>query len=206
LEVAIIDYGMGNLRSVANALESLDVVPTITADPADLRRAKRIILPGVGAFGKGMANLRSGGWIDVLNDEVMGKRKPFAGFCLGMQLLGSVGFEHGRHEGLGWIGGSVERLEAADPSIRIPHIGWNETRLVKSDGLYRDMGATATFYFVHSYVLRPEDDGVVSGVAEHGTSFVASVETGNIVATQFHPEKSQRGGLGVIRNFLAMQA
>ncbi len=205
MKLAIIDYGMGNLRSVANAVEAVGGLATIVSEPARLREAERIILPGVGAFGRGMQNLRSGGWIEVLEEEVLGKRKPLAGFCLGMQLLADVGFEHGRHDGLGWIRGSVRRLETGDPALRVPHIGWNDTRLAKKDRLYRGLADSETFYFVHSFVFEPEDAAVVSGTADHGVRFVASVEAGNIVATQFHPEKSQRAGLMVIKNFLALE-
>jgi glutamine amidotransferase len=202
----IVDYGMGNLRSVANAFAAAGCEATISRDPADLRRARRIVLPGVGAFGDGMANLRTAGWIDALDAAVRGKGTPFIGLCLGMQLLAATGTEHGHHEGLGWIPGAVVRLPSGDPSIRIPHIGWNDVRLTKRDGLFAGLGDGATFYFVHSYAFDVRDGALVSGVCTHGVDFAASLEAGNVFATQFHPEKSQRAGLQVLRNFLRITA
>ncbi|HEY9619563.1 MAG TPA: imidazole glycerol phosphate synthase subunit HisH [Crinalium sp.] len=200
--VAIIDYGMGNLRSVANAISSLNYSVLITNEPKALTEASHIILPGVGAFGDAMHNLQTQGWISVLETEVREKGKPFLGICLGMQLLATLGTEYGEHKGLDWISGTVERLEPLDDSIRIPHIGWNDAKLLKKDGLYVGLKDTPTFYFVHSYVLVPEDKSVVSSITSHGLDFVSGIEVGNIYATQFHPEKSQKAGLSVLRNFL----
>ncbi|HEX7900449.1 MAG TPA: imidazole glycerol phosphate synthase subunit HisH [Planctomycetota bacterium] len=203
---AILDYGMGNLRSVANACEALGSPARVARRPEELRDADRIILPGVGAFGDAMANLRSGGWIAALEEEVRGRGKPFLGLCLGMQLLATTGTEFGRHAGLGWIPGVAERLEPADASLRVPHMGWNRVLAEKRDGLLAGVGEGADFYFVHSYVLRPDDPSVVTGRCVYGAAFAAVVERGNIQATQFHPEKSQKAGLTVLGNFLRRQA
>jgi len=202
-DVGIIDYGMGNLRSVANAFESLDRSTRILANPAETGMCDRIVLPGVGAFGDGMKNLRERGWIPVLEEAVLRGGKPFIGLCLGMQLLATTGTEHGTFDGLNWISGSVMRMQPPDATIRIPHIGWNDVEVVKTGGLYGGVTKAPTFYFVHSYAFLPDDPEVISGYANHGGRFVASVERGNLFATQYHPEKSQKDGLQVLRNFLA---
>ncbi len=202
-DVGIMDYGMGNLRSVANAIEALGRSARILAEPDEIATCARIILPGVGAFGDGMKNLRERGWIPALEDAVLGQGKPFIGLCLGMQLLATTGTEHGDCSGLNWIPGTVHRLEAPDASIRIPHIGWNEVEVVKRDGLYRDFAKSPVFYFVHSYALVPDAPEVVSAWCDHGVPFAASLESGNIFATQYHPEKSQKDGLHILQNFLA---
>lgn len=202
--VMIIDYGMGNLRSVMNAFESLGCPAQVVHHSEELRMGERIVLPGVGAFGDGMNNLRAGGWLEALEEEVKQKGKLFLGLCLGMQLLATTGTEHGEYAGLGWIPGVAKRICTSDPMLRVPHIGWNDVRFVKRDGLYAGLGDSQTFYFVHSYVLSPTDPAVVSGLCVHGEEFVASVEADNIFATQFHPEKSQKAGLAVLRNLLAI--
>ncbi len=202
MHLIIIDYGMGNLRSVANAFEAIGCAVMISNTPADLRIADGIVLPGVGAFGDGMKNLQSAGWIDSLEEEVRQKRKPFLGICLGMQLLAATGTEHGDHNGLNWIPGIVKKILGKEHKIRVPHIGWNDVSFIKKEGLYKNMGDSQTFYFVHSYMLVPENPAIVSGVCSYGVDFAASVETDNIFATQFHPEKSHKAGLAVLKNFL----
>jgi glutamine amidotransferase len=202
VSIAIIDYGMGNLRSVANAVAVLGHEPRVTRDPDELRAAAGVVLPGVGAFGDGMTNLRSGGWIEAL-ERVRADERPFMGLCLGMQLLAETGTEHGRHTGLGWVKGEARRIEPDDPALRVPHIGWNDVRVIRKDGLYAGIDGSPTFYFVHSYVLCPDDPGVVTGVCSYGSEFAASLELGNVWATQYHPEKSQKAGLAVLANFLA---
>lgn len=199
--IGVINYGMGNLRSVVNAFTAVGAPVEIVHAPEDLRRTTHIVLPGVGSFGDGMSNLRSAGWVEALDEEVRRRGKPFLGICLGMQLLAGLGTEHGRFEGLGWIAGSALRLSTGEPPLRLPHIGWNDVRFVGRSRLYRGLGTTQAFYFVHSYALYPDDAAVVSGVCDYGTDFAASVEIGNIFATQFHPEKSHKAGLAVLRNF-----
>ena len=198
--IAIIDYGMGNLRSVFNAFQVLGIEASIANGPAGLREASGVVLPGVGAFGDGMRNLRERGFIEELERQVVVGGKPFLGLCLGLQLLGTRGFEHGENTGLGWIPGVVDRLVVPD-ALRVPHIGWNDTRFVKPDALFTGLGAAAAFYFIHSFVLVPEDPAVVTGVCDYGVDFVASVRRDNICATQFHPEKSHKAGLAVLRNW-----
>lgn len=202
--IGIINYGMGNLSSVLNAFSVLGAAPLIMETPAQLRDVERIVLPGVGAFGDGMANLRSGGWVSELEAAVLAEKKPFLGLCLGMQLLATQGTEHGEWTGLGWIPGAVRRLVPTDTSIRVPHMGWNDLEVTKANGLYRGM-TDAVCYFVHSYAFTPENPDVVSAFCTHGERFAASLEWRNIFATQYHPEKSQRSGLAVLRNFLTVE-
>ncbi len=204
MKVVIIDYKMGNLRSVQNAFSVLDCEAQIAKTPELLNKADKIVLPGVGAFGDGMANLQMYGWLEALESEVKQKGKPFLGLCVGMQVLASTGTEHGLTRGLKWIPGTVEKLESDEPTVRVPHIGWNDVRVTKKDGMYAGIGESPSFYFVHSYVLKPDDMSVVNGFCEHGAEFVASIEKDNIWATQYHPEKSQKSGLQVLRNFLRL--
>lgn len=203
-EIIIIDYSMGNLRSVENAFEAVGAAARISSDPRDLDRAPGIVLPGVGAFGDGMRNLREAGWVDALEREVRERGKLFLGLCLGMQLLASRGTEHGDHEGLGFTPGTVVRLSMNGAGVRVPHIGWNEVRFTTTAGLFEGLGEAEDFYFVHSYVLEPDDHGLVTGVCDHGGEFAASVALGNVFGTQFHPEKSQQAGLTVLRNFVRL--
>ena len=202
--IKIVDNKMGNLRSVYNAFNAIEQPAVIVHDPAELRDADAVILPGVGAFGDAITNLKEMGWLDALEEEVRSKQKPFLGICVGMQLLAANGTEHGLFKGMGWIPGRVERLQPPDPQHRIPHIGWNDVHFVKQDGLFSGLGDAADFYFVHSYALVPEDSDHVSATCTHGVEFTAAVERDNIYATQFHLEKSQNAGLTVLRNFVAL--
>lgn len=197
--ITIIDYGMGNLGSVFNAFHAIGVEAEITSDPTRLTHSSGIVLPGVGAFGDGMKNLKNSGFVDALNQIVIQDKRPFLGVCLGQQLLGSIGFEYGENPGLNWIPGPVQKLIATD-SLRLPHIGWNDVRVTKTDGLYKGLGDQATFYFVHTFALQA-DPSYVSGYCDYGTDFVASIEWENISATQFHPEKSHKTGLALLRNW-----
>jgi glutamine amidotransferase len=201
--IAIIDYGMGNLRSVYNAFQTLGRAATIVSKPEQLGDAWGIVLPGVGAFADGMHHLREWGFVEELDRQVLRGGKPFLGLCLGMQLLATTGFEHGENPGLNWIQGTVERIRFPNgiEKLRIPHIGWNEVRFAKNVGLYAGLGDCQSFYFVHSFVLKPNDPCVVSGTCDYGIDIVASVEFDNIAATQFHPEKSHKAGLAVLRNW-----
>lgn len=202
--IAIIDYGAGNLRSVVNAFEALGQRPQITSDPSDLEKARAIVLPGVGAFGEGMEHLRRLNLVEALNQEVLGKGKPYLGICLGLQFLAEVGLEHGRHEGLGWIRGRVEHLRPNGSEYRVPHIGWNEVEVRRDASLFERLEDGPVFYFVHSYHLVPEETDKNSVVATswHGQAITAAVQKGNIYGVQFHPEKSQRSGLALLRNFV----
>jgi glutamine amidotransferase len=202
MKIGLIDYGMGNIQSVINGFEAVKAELKVVCGPDELSDVDAVVLPGVGAFGDGIKNLRARGFDSALREHVLEDGKPLLGICLGLQLLASSSSEHGKHEGLGWIPGEVQRLtNSGDSSIRIPHIGWNDVEVINDQGLYEGMSRAPIFYFVHSYAFRPEDQSVVSGYCCHGDEFAASVEHKNIMATQYHPEKSQKDGLKVLSNW-----
>lgn len=202
--VAIVDYGMGNLDSVARAIEECGGSPVVTDRAAEIESATHIVLPGVGAFGDGIRNLRARGLDEILREHAVVGGIPFLGICLGMQLLGSRGFEGGVTEGLGWIEGEVRRLEAAGEDHRIPHIGWNEVAFTRTSPLFAGVDTGHDFYFVHSYHLVCHDKEDVLAVTSYCGGFVSAIARGRIYGVQFHPEKSQRLGFQVLRNFLAV--
>jgi glutamine amidotransferase len=194
--VAVLDYGMGNLRSVARAVEHAGGDPVVTSDAAEVDRADALVVPGVGAFAACMANLRATG-LDRATVAFAESGRPLVGVCLGMQVLFDHG-EEGDADGLGLLRGDVVRLPA---DVKVPHMGWNEVEWTGRHPLVRGIGSGTRFYFVHSYACRPADD-VVVGQAEHGTRFPAVVAAGNLFATQFHPEKSGEAGLEIYRNLV----
>jgi len=207
--VALIDYGSGNLRSAEKALgraakeRGLAREIVVTSDPAVAAQANRIVLPGVGAFADCMGGLtRLPGMVEALREAVLVKKVPFLGICVGMQLMASVGREFGDHKGLNWINGEVVRMTPSDPALKIPHMGWNELRFVKNHILFADLDSGSHAYFVHSYVFRPADKANLWATTEYGGVVAAVVGQGNIVGTQFHPEKSQAAGLTFLGNFL----
>ena len=211
MTVAIIDYGSGNLRSAAKSfaraaadsgLSGVDVI--VTSDPDAVRRASRIVLPGVGAFADCRAGLMAlDGMVDALNEAVIDKATPFFGICVGMQLMATVGHEHGEHPGLDWIAGSVEPLQPTDKTLKIPHMGWNELRLTGTrHPLFDGLDGGPHTYYVHGYHLQCSNPDHVLATADYGGPVTAAVGRDNMVGTQFHPEKSQRVGLHLIGNFL----
>lgn len=199
--IAIIDYGMGNKYSVFNALDYLGIDCLITNKKEEIEKCDRIILPGVGAFGAAMEILESTGLKEVLDDEVLKKGKPFLGICLGMQLVAEYGYEKGCFKGLGWIKGEVEKLETNDLNLKIPHVGWNDIIIKKDSILLQGIKKEKAFYFVHSYVFKPNDENEVIASCNYGQQFTAVLEKDNIFVTQFHPEKSQKNGLILLENF-----
>lgn len=202
VNVAIINYEFGNVRSVANALESLGASVQISRDAEVLQSADALILPGVGAFGDGMANLRRFGLISTLEELVLVQKKPFLGICVGMQLLAKTGFEGGEQAGLGWIDAEVIRFET--DGLKVPHVGWNDVRTTSNSKLLGNIEEIHSYYFLHSYHLRCYGMANVTGVCEYGVEFPAVMEQGNIFAVQFHPEKSQKHGLQLLSNFLSL--
>jgi glutamine amidotransferase len=192
---------MGNLRSVAKALEAVGARVSISTNPEDLRKAERIVLPGQGAFRDCIANLRATGLIDALTEQVQQKGKPFLGICLGLQLLADVSHENGIFKGLGWFAGRVERLTVSDPNLKLPHIGWNDVAF-EDTPLAAGLKKTPIFYFDHSYHFVSQAPGLVVASCEYGGRFAAALQKDNIFAVQFHPEKSQEIGLRLLRNFL----
>jgi glutamine amidotransferase len=208
--LAVIDYGSGNLRSAERALiraaaeSGAAAEIRVTADPETVRRADRIVLPGVGAFADCMAGL-SGipGMIEAMEESVRRDARPFLGICVGMQLLASEGHEHGVHRGLGWIAGEVVRLAPAAPALKVPQTGWNELSFSRPDHpLLAGLDPGDHAYFVHSYHLRPQERGVALAETDYGGPVLAALAAGTIAGTQFHPEKSQRTGLRLLANFL----
>jgi imidazole glycerol-phosphate synthase subunit HisH len=200
-KIVIVDYGLGNLLSVARAfLEfSRESEVLVTGDPTALKGASHIVLPGVGNFRAGMENLTRTGLVQSLEEEVLGKEKPFLGICLGMQLLVKVGEEFGEHEGLGWIPGRVRQLDSG--KLPLPHIGWQDIEVVKESLLFPGGLAGKDYYFVHSFALEcPEE--YVTAFCTYGRRFPAAIHVNNIVATQFHPEKSRKAGLEILQNFV----
>jgi imidazole glycerol-phosphate synthase subunit HisH len=202
VSVAIIDYGMGNLGSVARALEELGATPFIAEHPQVLATAERLILPGVGAFGEAMSRLNGGGWTAAIRNEVAGG-KPLLGICLGMQLLASSSTEGGLSEGLNLVPGHVQRLDTLGCGERIPHVGWNGACLTARAGLlFEGIPDRTDFYFVHSFAMRAEREEDVLATVEYGVPLVASVARGHVFGTQFHPEKSSKAGFRILKNFL----
>lgn len=202
--VAVVDYGMGNRRSVQKALERAGVNAPLTSDPDDLRAADGLVLPGVGAFPTAMRNLRELGLVDLLREHGHAGR-PLLGICLGMQLLLDRSEELEPTEGLGLISGEVTRLDGGD--LRIPHIGWNHVSFPRPSPITRGLPeAGCPFYHVHTYVARPRDRGEVLGVCEYGEAFASILGRGNLFGVQFHPEKSSEHGLRLLSSFLALCA
>ena len=200
MTIALIDYGAGNLHSVHNALRAAGAHGVVvTSDAEVVRRADRIVLPGVGAFRACIEPLRAiPGMIDAMHEAVFDVGRPFLGICVGMQLLADAGEEFGRHEGLGWIPGTVRKIERADPAIKVPHMGWNDVVAARDHPLI----VPGEAYFLHSYHFEAADSADVVATSDHGGTLVAAVGRDNILGVQFHPEKSQAYGLATLTRFL----
>lgn len=201
--VAVVDHGLCNLDSVYRALEECGASPYVTCDPTELSSADRIVLPGVGAFARAMERLRNRRLDVALTNEVLDRGAPFLGICLGMQLLATRGHENGTTPGLGWIDADVLRLQPTSGE-RVPHMGWNEVRPVGRADLFRGIAPDSDFYFVHSYHVVPRESDLVAATTPYCDRFVAAVQQDHIFAVQFHPEKSQRAGFQLLRNFLSV--
>ena len=200
--LTIVDYRCGNSGSILNMLKKLGVPAVITSKPEDIEKADKIILPGVGAFDTGMANLRNLGLHDILNRKVLEDKTPVLGICLGMQLLAERS-EEGELPGLGWLKGDIVRFKFNGPlnELRIPHMGWNSVSVIHENNLFKDIDEPR-FYFVHAYHFRCDDPRDVLATTDYGYEFPASVHRDNIWGTQFHPEKSHRFGLHLLKNFV----
>jgi glutamine amidotransferase len=197
--IAIIDYQMGNLRSVQKAFERIGHAATVTDDPFDIARAEKVVLPGVGAFRDAIAELRRRDFVSPIRDSIAAGT-PFLGICLGLQLLFDVSYEDGEWEGLGVVPGRVVRFDLGD-QYKVPHMGWNQARVVRGAPALDRIADGAHFYFVHSYHVVPEDPSIIAIETNYGHDFCAAIWRDNLFATQFHPEKSQTDGLRLLQNF-----
>ncbi|MCC0055427.1 MAG: imidazole glycerol phosphate synthase subunit HisH [Rhodobiaceae bacterium] len=209
MRVAIIDYGSGNLHSAEKAFQraaaeaGIAAEIDVTNDPARVRSADRIVLPGVGAYADCRAGLDAvPGMVDALEETVRGAGRPFLGICVGMQLMSERGLEYETTDGLGWIAGDVVSIVPSDPSLKIPHMGWNMLEMVTDHPVFADVPTDCHAYFVHSFHLQVKNDAELVAVTDHGGPVTAVVGRDNMIGTQFHPEKSQRLGLALIGNFL----
>ena len=202
MNVLIVDYGMGNIGSVRRVIEERGATPIITQYPEDIKKANKIILPGVGAFPDGMFSLNKTGWVDVLRKAILEDGKSILGICLGMQLLATVSYEGHKTFGLDLIGGVVEPLKANAPDVRIPHVGWNEIEFHRNDPLIEGVAQGTDCYFVHSYHFIPKEDEYIVATTPYCGQFVSIVRKESVYGAQFHPEKSSKAGLRIIENYL----
>jgi glutamine amidotransferase len=212
--IVIVDYGMCNLGSVLNMLKRIGITAKASADPEAIKQAKKLLLPGVGAFDTGMRRLVELKLISLLEEKVLVQKTPVMGICLGMQLL-TRGSQEGTLPGLGWIAGETRRFEfgqanGSAPQLKVPHMGWNTIRVQRNghlDGrlLFEGLGDDARFYFVHSYYVRTDDLADVLATTDYGGEFVSAIHRDNIWGTQFHPEKSHKFGMRVLKNFAEME-
>lgn len=208
--IVIVDYGMGNLRSVHKGFEKVGFPAVVSQDPGSIRKASGLVLPGVGAFKKAMENLTELGLVEPIREFIVSER-PFLGICLGLQLLFSESEEFGKQSGLGIFAGRVVRFPFSDPgssscrdSLKVPHMGWNAVQIRKRVPVLEGIEDGAYFYFVHSFYPVPKERHIVATTTDYGGEFVSSVSRGNLFACQFHPEKSQAVGLTILRNFGAL--
>lgn len=201
--VAIIDYGAGNLSSVKKALDFLGAESEITKDRDKIMAASHIILPGVGSFGDAMDSMNRRGLTETIKEAAL-SGKPFLGICLGLQLLFESSEESPGVRGLGLLKGKIVEIPK-DRGLKVPHIGWNSVSLKQTDGIFKGIDQNSYFYFVHSYYLKGADEGAVAATTDYGVEIQCAVQQGNLCATQFHPEKSSKTGLQVLKNFLAME-
>lgn len=201
--VGVVDYQAGNIRSIVNAIEHVGASAIRVTVPSDIGQATHLLLPGVGAFGFCAERLRASGLLPALTQWTLQERRPMLGICVGMQLLADWSDELGRQQGLGWTGGVVEALQAAPPAIRVPHVGWNTVRFDEAFGDFA-AGSEADFYFDHSFALDAPTQGRRLAACTHGRPFTAALRHGNVVAAQFHPEKSQTAGMRFLRGFLEL--
>ncbi len=197
--ITIVDYGMGNLRSVQKAFEKVGVEATVCSKPETISQATKLVLPGVGAFRDAIQALKTQSLVEPILEHV-NSGKPFLGICLGLQLLFDVSYEDGEYEGLGIIPGKVVRFEE-QPDLKIPHMGWNQIERTAAHPILADIPEHEYFYFVHSYYAVPENESDVAAWTDYGCRFASMVARDNIVASQFHPEKSQNAGLKLLQNF-----
>ena len=203
--ISIVDYGVGNIQAIANIYKRLNIPVRIARTAEELAGAERVILPGVGAFDWAMARLSKSGMREALDDLVLSKGRPVMGICVGMQMIAKRSDE-GLLEGLGWLDAEVKKFDCATPSGRayLPHMGWNDVEPRCQECLFKEIGGTGRFYFLHSYYFAPKDQNMILGVTDYGGAFASCVHAGNIYGVQFHPEKSHQWGIQLLKNFAVM--
>jgi glutamine amidotransferase len=197
--ITVVDYGMGNLRSVAKALEKVGLDVKVSSNPSDIKNAKGIVVPGVGAFGDAIHNLERFGLLEEVIKSIK-EGKPYLGICLGLQILFEYGYEFGEHQGLGILKGKVIRFENKD-DFKVPHMGWNQVWIKQGNGLFSGIKEGEYFYFVHSFYAVPYEKEDIASTTDYSVEFCSAVEKNNVWAVQFHPEKSQKAGLKLLENF-----
>ena len=197
-KVCVLDYGSGNVASVYNLINRLGYDIKVSNKVEDIKKSSHLILPGVGAFGSSVEKIKNNISIELLSDEVKVKKKPFLGICVGMQVLAEKGLEFGSHEGLGWIEGTVEKINAKV----LPHVGWNNIEMKKNSPIFSNIKNASDFYFVNSYALKVKDNNIIIAETTYENTFCSAVQKENIFGVQFHPEKSQKVGQDIIENFL----
>jgi imidazole glycerol-phosphate synthase subunit HisH len=202
--ISILDYGIGNIASICNALDYLGIKNSIINKPSEVKNCGRLILPGVGAFASAMKNLNSAGLTDAIVEHATVHRRPILGICLGMQLLLDEGYENGLHAGLGLLRGKTRPLSQVCSPLVVPHVGWNEVTPTKNASQLNSNYSESTFYFVHSYYCKLDDVEKVTGTSNYGVDFHSMVESDNVFGCQFHPEKSQKRGLELLNTFSAI--
>ncbi|MEQ8191694.1 MAG: imidazole glycerol phosphate synthase subunit HisH [Candidatus Eremiobacterota bacterium] len=201
-KVCVLNYGAGNVKSVYNMLLTMTDNVKISNAPEVIQCASHIILPGVGSFGSSMEKIKNNIPLEVLSNEVLEKKKPFLGICVGMQVLADIGFEFGNFQGLGWISGEVHKLNSLE--LPLPHIGWNNIEIIKDNPILSHFTSSQDFYFVHSYIFKPGIIDFIVAETDYGEKFPSIINKGNIYGVQFHPEKSQKAGKILIENFLRL--
>ena len=206
MNVTIVDYNSGNISSVINSFKEVSkdkVNIEVTSDLDKIKSSDKLVLPGQGSFKSCVNALNSiDGLVDCLNDFAIKKKKPLLGICVGLQMLADVGYEEIETKGLGWISGSVSKIDNHNGKYKLPHIGWNQINILKDSKIFKDIENNSHMYFVHSYEFVPKDKNVISATTEYSSKIVCSVEKDNIFGTQFHPEKSDKIGLKIIDNFI----
>jgi glutamine amidotransferase len=206
MNVTIVDYNSGNIRSVINSFKETavdNVKIEVTADLNKIKSSDKIVLPGQGSFKSCVEALNNiNGLVETLNDFAINKKKPLLGICVGLQMFADVGYEEIETKGLGWISGKVSKIDNHNGKYKLPHIGWNQINILKESKIFKDIKNNSHMYFVHSYELVPEDKKVISATTEYSSNIVCSIEKENIFGTQFHPEKSDKIGLKIINNFI----
>ena len=206
MNVTIVDYNSGNISSVINSFTEVakgTVNLEVTSDLNKIKSSDKVVLPGQGSFKSCIDALNSiNGLTDTLNEFVINKKKPLFGICVGLQMFADVGYEETETKGLGWISGKVSKIDNKNGKYKLPHIGWNQINIVKDSKIFKDIENNSHMYFVHSYEFIPEDKNVISATTDYSSKVVCSVEKDNILGTQFHPEKSDKIGLKIIKNFI----